>query len=360
MESLQSFLKMISFFVWFGLFSVCCIQWCKGLVDGKSILKLFGIILAIGFGYEIVQIVISHRPSASENTFTCSQGVSGVFLNCAGWPIFSEKIAYLAEKTIQATNFIYAASNGYVQIITAIVIFSKFSRNIWTVDFKEILFAFAGGALIYVSLMYMAEIENSFMMMTQYLLGFEKNHGGQGNTIDEVVINLSKWQENIQSLIDVSKDKSIFSFSFGSASVSLLCMYLMYAIINFPLIWFSLLNVIMLFFQQLLLLSIPLDAIKMSMSMNIDPFMVIKKLFAISLLSTAVAAEFMILSWLPKPEQLGVFAGLNIPGGVYAGIFCGGIILIVIIGVVTIVSGFIIFKAFLTGKEAMDSALSKN
>ena len=359
MESLQSFLKMISFFVWFGLFTVCCIQWCKGLVDGKSMLKLFGIILAIGFGYEIVQIVISHNSSSSQNTFSCSQATSGIYLNCAGWPIFSEKIAYIAEKVIQATNFIYAFSNGYVQIITAIIIFTKFSKNIWTVDFKEILFAFGGGAIIYVSLIYMAEIENSFMLMTQYLLGFQAHHGGQENSIDEVVINLKNWNDIIQGLISVCKDNSLFSFTFVTASISLLCMYVIYGIINIPLIWFSLLNVLMLFMQQLLLLSIPLDAIKMSMSINVDPFMVIKKLFAISMLSMAIAAEFMLLNWLPTPAQLGVVVGLSIPAAVLSGALIGGLIILFILLIGSFITGFIILKAFLTGKEAMENFNNK-
>lgn len=110
MESLQTYLKIQTFFVWFGLFTVCCIQWCKGLVDGKSMFKLFGVLVAIGAGYEVVQIVLSHTASSSsQNTFSCTQGARGVFLSCGGWPIFSKSIAHIAEMVIQGNNYLYSS-----------------------------------------------------------------------------------------------------------------------------------------------------------------------------------------------------------------------------------------------------------
>ncbi len=356
MESIQSFIKILSFFVWFGLLAVCCLYWCKGLVDGKSMFKLFGILLSIGFGYEVVQIVISNSSSSvSENIFSCKPGEGGVYLNCAGWPIFSTSISFIAEKVVASNNYLYAFASGYIQIITAIVIFSKFSRSVWTADMKEIFFAFSGGAILYVSLAYMGEIEEAFMQMTQYLLGFSNHHGSEPNSISEVISNLKNWNDIIDGLIAVSKDQDKFSFGFVTSSLSLLLMYLLWGIMKIPLVWFSLLNVIMLFMQQLLLLSLPVDAIKMSMSVNVDPFMIVRKLFAISMLSMAVVMEFHILNWLPNPPELGLAAAGGIAIGTYIGLLGSAFIVLGVLVVGALVSTIVIFKAFYAGKEAMES-----
>jgi hypothetical protein len=115
----------------------------------------------------------------------------------------------------------------------------------------------------------------------------------------------------------------------------------------------------MLFLQQLLLLSLPLDAIKMSMSLNVDPFLIVRKLFAISMLSTAVAMEFHLLNWLPNPPELGFAVAAGIPLAAYGGFFIAGLIILIVVVVGALLSGFVIFQAFLTGKESMESMNSR-
>jgi hypothetical protein len=191
--------------------------------------------------------------------------------------------------------------------------------------------------------------------MTQYLLGFSNHHGSEPNSITEVINNLKNWHEIIDGLIAISKDQDKFSFGFFSSKISLLLMYLLWGIMKIPLVWFSILNVVMLFLQQLLLLSLPIDAIKMSMSINIDPFLIVRKLFAISMLSMAVVMEYHILNWLPNPPELGLAVAGGITMGTYAGLFLSAFIVLGILIVGAIVSTIVIFKAFYSGKETMES-----
>jgi hypothetical protein len=361
MESIQEFAKLLSFFVWFGFVVICVFHFCRGLIDGKSMIKLVGIIIAIGFGYEVVQIVISNGNSSSDEVFKCVPGVNGIYLTCASWPFFNSTIAALAENMIKGINYFFVFSLGYVQIITAIVIFSKFSKGIWSSDMREIFFAFGGGAIIYVSLTYMGDIEDSFMNMTQYLLGFSGHHGSSQfeNSIDEVNNNLQNWKLTLDGLRTALNDQNVFSLDFASTGITLIFLKLMRLIIEMPLLWFSFLNIIMLFIQQFLIIGLPIDAIKMSMSMNVDPFIIIRKLFAISLLSMAVVTEYKFLNWLPTPPEISVVAGAGIAGSVYIGLFISAIIVVLILIASAFFSMVVIFKSFMAGKESIDNLNSR-
>lgn len=352
MDSAQEFGRNLSFIAWFSFMAIVCYQWIKGMFDFKSLLKLFGLVVAIALGYELIQMVVTSS-SPDPEALSCTQ--KNNYLDCAGWPIFLTSLAYIAEQVLKFSTWAFAVSAAVVQFIAGIFLLSKFTKTVWTVDFKEVFLAFCGGCILYLSLLYMPYLSKSFMNMTQYLLGFSSHHGGFDNSFDEVNHNLSNWNSLIDGLIESAKDENYIIFAKVGTYISVVFAYALYALIKLPLFWFSFLNIIMLFMQQILILSLPLDAIRMCLSLNIDPLLVLKKLLAISMLSMAVVTEFHLLNWLPNPPELAVGAGVAVSLGAYLGLGLNALIILLIVIFSAIISTFIIFRSFYAGKEAISN-----
>ena len=359
MEDMNYFMKYLSFFVWFGLFAVLTFHWCKGLLDFKSMLKFLGIIFAIGLGYEMFQMVFHATGATSSGSEMTCDNDSPLYLNCGGWPIFVDAsflnihLSSIAQSVMKGINTFYGYAAGYAQFIAAIVLYTKFSRGIWSGEIKQIIFAFGGGAIIYVSLMQSGQIEKAFMGLTMWLFGFAEHHGSYDNAITEAMANLQKWNDLLSYMKQVIRDQSVFSVHFVTSFLGYIVFGLLYFLIKIPMAYFSILNIIMMTMQQFILVTIPVDAIKMSLSLNIDPFIIVRKLLAIAMLSLAVVVEFQILDWIPNPpEALTIsFAGIGL--ATYLGLFVSSIIIIIIFFVGVIFSTIAILKAFYAGKESV-------
>jgi len=359
MENMNEYMKYLSFFVWFGLFAVLAWHWCWGLVDGKSMLKFFGILLAVGLGYALFQMVFQATGTTSSGSEMTCDTDSPLYINCGGWPIFVNAsflnihLTSIAQSVMAGINTFYGYAAGYAQFIAAIILYTKFSKGIWTGEIKQIIFAFGGGAIIYVSLMQSGQIEKSFMGLTMWLFGFAEHHGSYDNAITEAMSNLQNWTDLLGNMKQVIRDQSVFSMQFITSFVGYIVFGLLYFLIKIPMAYFSILNIIMMTMQQFILVTIPIDAIKMALSLNVDPFLIIRKLFSIAMLSLAVVVEFQILDWIPNPpEALSIsFAGIAL--GTYLGLFVSAIVILVIFLIAVIFSTIAIFKAFYAGKESI-------
>ncbi len=354
MESVQEFGRILSAIAWCSFMAIACYQFTKGMFDFKSLLKLFGVVVAIGLGYELIHLALNSAKPESE-ALVCTRSQN--YLSCAGWPIFSFSLAYIAEMVLKFSSWAYAFSAGIIQIIAGIFLLSKFTKTIWTVDFKEIFLAFCGGCILYLSLLYMPYLSKLFMDMTQYLLGFSNHHGGFENTFDEVNHNISNWKILLDGLTESARDENYFIFGNISSMISGIFVYILFCLIRLPLYWFSILNIIMMFMQQLMILALPLDAIKMSLSLNLDPLVIVKKLLAISMLSMAVITEFHMLNWLPNPPEIAVGASVAISVGAYLGLAISALIVLAILILSAFVSTFIIFRSFYAGKESVQGVV---
>lgn len=372
MDSIHEYLQYLSFFVWISLTSVLLYHWCRGLIDSKSMMKFLFIICAIGCGYFIFQQIISNTSDGSQGQQISCYLMNEAYYSCGGWPIFYPEnvsslsdlnpdqrpedslILRVAKLVVLSINNFSGFSAGYAQIIAACVLYSKFIKGLWSGSIKEILFSFFGGAIIYISLSQSAHIEEMFMDMTMYLVGFTNHHGDSNNVVTEVVKTLANWNSSVKNVIAIQKDASLFSFDFLKALPQTLISYSLYLVLQLPLLWFSILNIIMMSMQQFLLLTLPIDAIKMTMSINVDPLLVLRKLFAISMLSIAVVSEFKILSWIPDPPFAKI-ASIGVVGaGIYVGFFWSCVVILGLVILGTLFSTIVIFKSFNAGKESVE------
>lgn len=347
MEQIREFGEIYSSVAWCAFFIIICYQFVKGMFNYKELLKLFGIAAAIGFGHEIVLMVFS-TSKPSYDPLKCTSLYS--YMDCAGWPIFSTSLTYLAEKVLKFGSWLFAFNAAVVQFIAGIYLLSKFTRSIWTVDFKQILLAFLGASILFLSLLYTPYLNKIFMNMTQYLLGFGSHYGGSDNSIDEVVNNIKDWNNYINVLMDNLNDESILPFNKIQTTLKLGFVNILYFLVNIPLFWFSILNIIMMFMQQLMLLSLPIDAIKMSLTFQLDPLIIVKKLLSISLLSMAVVTEYHLLNYLPSPPTL-------IAGGLVGSFISLGwsmVIILVVLFFATIFSTILVFKSFFEAKQSIN------
>jgi len=101
------------------------------LFDTAAMLKLFGIILAVGGGVILMSMFFHGSSTGSDSAqFTCSQGSYGGYLDCGGWPIFYEGLAKLASKAADLLSFFFQFSLGYVQYVVAAFVLTKFSKRL--------------------------------------------------------------------------------------------------------------------------------------------------------------------------------------------------------------------------------------
>lgn len=333
--------------------------------------KFLSIIFSIAAGYFIFEQVLLNTTQGNSGQEISCVLENDSYYSCGGWPIFTSQrvdsvfdptpdkslsssfLLKVAKLVVLSLNALSGFSAGYAQIISVIVLYSKFIKGVWSTSAKEIIFSFIGGAIIYVSLANSAQISSLFMNMTMYLLGFTNHHGNQSNVVNEALTVISNWNSSVRSVIEIQTDQGVFSFNFFRQLPETIISYFLYLILQLPLVWFSILNIIMMAMQQFLLLSLPIDAIRMSMSVNIDPFLIIRKLFALSMLSMSIITEFKIISWIPDPPLATVTSIGAVGAGIYIGFFWSAVVILGLLVLGTLFSTIAIFKSFYAGKESI-------
>lgn len=321
MEGMSEYPKILSYFLWMSLFCVLCIQWCKGLLDGRSMITFFSIIIAVAVGYSVLKGMMQAGTlhSGNDTNFSCVNE-NDAYYSCMGWPIMKDGFSVdagqntsillnLANTIIDKIKYIFTFALGYAQIIAVIILYSKLTRSIWTYEPKEIIFAFVSGGIIYLSLANAGYLQKIFMEMTMYLYGIESRSGGNDNLISNVSMNLQNWHKSLTDLVTINEDMSLFSSKIISLFLEGFIFSSLRFLIMIPLSLFSFVNIIMMIVYQILVMTLPIDAIKMSMNHNVDPMFIVKKLYSLALLSIVVVVEFQILSWIPTapivPELVG-------------------------------------------------------
>ena len=134
MDSVQEFGRILSIIAWCSFMIIASYQFTKGMFDFKSLLKLFGVVVAIGLGYELIQLVLSSAKPDTE-PLICTRGQN--YLNCAGWPIFSSTLAYIAEKVLKFSSWAYAFSAGVIQLIAGIFYFLNLRKQFGQLNLKR-------------------------------------------------------------------------------------------------------------------------------------------------------------------------------------------------------------------------------
>ncbi len=298
-EFLQVTLKWVMIISFSSIIISILANWILGHFDSKKMLQSFVIVFLIAAGIGVCSIITNYYVP-NENTVRAPESVCTLEFPyiCSSWPVFSEPFAIATRGLLRAMDMTNIIPIGVISSLSAFMIYSKLVKGVW-LGGKEICAAFLSGMILYISLANFYYFKDGIWNLFDHLIR------GDGQTsLTEFTSKMNNWTGLLAATSYELEDAGLFS-KISNGFFAWVLNAFQTGLLTTPLMFVGVVNMVLILFQQIFMIFVPLSIIKTLFTTENDAFVAIRAIFSYSIFCIGLHIELKILNWIPSaPSEI--------------------------------------------------------